>query len=250
MTEPRRLGDRYELGEVLGYGGMAEVLRGRDLRLGRDVAVKTLRVDLARDPSFQSRFRREAQSAASLNHPTIVAVYDTGESTLDGVQAIGRGAVGEAEHAEQGRGDEAVGLIVVDHQDVERIFAGDVLRVQGDGRRLDTADSGQLQPHAEGRTVARRAGGEKLSAHGGDQPVTDGQAQARPAGVFVGLGEGREDALDLFGADADAGILHVDLEPRLPVVRRMQAAAQGHGAGVAARLPVTSVTFPVCMSLR
>jgi serine/threonine-protein kinase len=86
MTEPRRLGDRYELGEVLGYGGMAEVLRGRDLRLGRGVAVKTLRVDLARDPSFQSRCRREAQSAASLNHPAIVAVYDTGESTLDGVQ--------------------------------------------------------------------------------------------------------------------------------------------------------------------
>ena len=86
MTEPRRLGDRYELGEVLGYGGMAEVLRGRDIRLGRDVAVKTLRVDLAREPSFQARFRREAQSAASLNHPSIVAVYDTGESTLDGAQ--------------------------------------------------------------------------------------------------------------------------------------------------------------------
>jgi serine/threonine-protein kinase len=85
MTEPRRLGDRYELGEVLGYGGMAEVLRGRDMRLGRDVAVKTLRVDLAREQSFQSRFRREAQSAASLNHPAIVAVYDTGENMLDGV---------------------------------------------------------------------------------------------------------------------------------------------------------------------
>src|SRR5450755_594724 len=85
MTEPRRLGDRYELGEVLGYGGMAEVLRGRDIRLGRDVAVKTLRVDLARETSFQARFRREAQSAASLNHPAIVAVYDTGESVLDGV---------------------------------------------------------------------------------------------------------------------------------------------------------------------
>ncbi|HTC69948.1 MAG TPA: Stk1 family PASTA domain-containing Ser/Thr kinase [Acidothermaceae bacterium] len=85
MTEPRRLGDRYELGEVLGYGGMAEVHRGRDIRLGRDVAVKTLRVDLAREPSFQARFRREAQSAASLNHPAIVAVYDTGESMLDGV---------------------------------------------------------------------------------------------------------------------------------------------------------------------
>jgi eukaryotic-like serine/threonine-protein kinase len=85
MTEPRRLGDRYELGEVLGYGGMAEVLRGRDVRLGREVAVKTLRVDLARETSFQARFRREAQSAASLNHPSIVAVYDTGESMLDGV---------------------------------------------------------------------------------------------------------------------------------------------------------------------
>src|SRR5579884_3085888 len=85
MTEPRRLGDRYELGEVLGYGGMAEVLRGRDLRLGRDVAVKTLRADLARDPSFQARFRREAQSAASLNHPAIVAVYDTGEDYIDGI---------------------------------------------------------------------------------------------------------------------------------------------------------------------
>ena len=79
------LGGRYELGEVLGYGGMAEVRRGRDIRLGRDVAVKTLRSDLARDPTFQSRFRREAQSAASLNHPSIVAVYDTGEDVHDGV---------------------------------------------------------------------------------------------------------------------------------------------------------------------
>jgi serine/threonine-protein kinase len=58
---------------------MAEVHRGRDLRLGREVAVKVLRSDLARDPSFQVRFRREAQAAASLNHPAIVAVYDTGE---------------------------------------------------------------------------------------------------------------------------------------------------------------------------
>jgi serine/threonine-protein kinase len=49
------------------------------MRLGRDVAVKVLRPDLARDPSFQNRFRREAQAAAGLNHPAIVAVYDTGE---------------------------------------------------------------------------------------------------------------------------------------------------------------------------
>ncbi len=73
-------GDRYQVGDTLGFGGMSEVHRGRDLRLGRDVAIKVLRADLARDPSFQTRFRREAQNAASLNHPAIVAVYDTGET--------------------------------------------------------------------------------------------------------------------------------------------------------------------------
>src|SRR3954451_9581658 len=85
MEEPRRLGGRYELGQVLGRGGMAEVYLAHDTRLGRTVAVKTLRADLARDPSFQARFRREAQSAASLNHPAIVAGYDTGEDYIDGV---------------------------------------------------------------------------------------------------------------------------------------------------------------------
>ncbi|GAA1140365.1 Stk1 family PASTA domain-containing Ser/Thr kinase [Kitasatospora gansuensis] len=64
---------------------MAEVYLAHDTRLGRSVAVKTLRADMARDPSFQARFRREAQSAASLNHPTIVAVYDTGEDYIDGI---------------------------------------------------------------------------------------------------------------------------------------------------------------------
>ena len=79
MTQPRLLGGRYELDGVVGRGGMAEVFRARDIRLDRVVAVKTLREDLARDATFQARFRREAQSAASLNHPSIVAVYDTGE---------------------------------------------------------------------------------------------------------------------------------------------------------------------------
>jgi serine/threonine-protein kinase len=77
------LGDRYEIGEVIGRGGMAEVHESRDIRLGRRVAIKILRPDLARDPDFQVRFRREAQSAAALNHPNIVAVYDTGEDRLD-----------------------------------------------------------------------------------------------------------------------------------------------------------------------
>ena len=80
MTTPRHLSDRYELGDILGFGGMSEVHLARDLRLHRDVAVKVLRADLARDPSFYLRFRREAQNAAALNHPAIVAVYDTGEA--------------------------------------------------------------------------------------------------------------------------------------------------------------------------
>ena len=73
------IGGRYALGELLGRGGMAEVRKGTDTRLGRVVAVKRLRTDLASDITFQARFRREAQSSASLNHPAIVAVYDTGE---------------------------------------------------------------------------------------------------------------------------------------------------------------------------
>ena len=84
MTQPRLLGGRYELDGVIGRGGMAEVYRARDLRLDRVVAIKTLRSDLARDPTFQARFRREAQSAASLNHPSVIAVYDTGEDTMEG----------------------------------------------------------------------------------------------------------------------------------------------------------------------
>ena len=76
---PRILASRYEVGELIGRGGMAEVHIGHDTRLGRTVAIKVLRSDLARDPSFLARFRREAQSAAALNHPAIVAVYDTGE---------------------------------------------------------------------------------------------------------------------------------------------------------------------------
>jgi eukaryotic-like serine/threonine-protein kinase len=85
MTQPRLLGGRYELDGIVGRGGMAEVFRARDIRLDRVVGVKTLRDDLARDQTFQARFRREAQSAASLNHPSIVAVYDTGEDMVGSI---------------------------------------------------------------------------------------------------------------------------------------------------------------------
>ena len=73
------LGERYLLGAMIGTGGMADVYTAQDQRLSREVAVKILRSDLAQDPSFVSRFRKEAKAAAGLNHPGIVAVYDSGE---------------------------------------------------------------------------------------------------------------------------------------------------------------------------
>ncbi len=86
MTQRRLLGGRYELDGLIGCGGMAEVYRARDLRLARIVAVKTLRAELAGDQALQARFRREAQSAASLSHPLIIAVYDTGEDVTAGAR--------------------------------------------------------------------------------------------------------------------------------------------------------------------
>ncbi|WP_343318864.1 Stk1 family PASTA domain-containing Ser/Thr kinase [Arthrobacter sp. TMP15] len=79
MSVPRVLNDRYEIGELLGRGGMADVYKAQDIRLGRAVAIKLLRADVAQDSHLQARFRREAQAVAGLNHPSIVAVYDTGE---------------------------------------------------------------------------------------------------------------------------------------------------------------------------
>ena len=79
------VGDRYELAEIIGTGGMSEVFAAEDTLLGRGVAVKMLRLELARDVSFRERFRREAANAGKLNHPSIVAVLDTGETVVDGI---------------------------------------------------------------------------------------------------------------------------------------------------------------------
>jgi eukaryotic-like serine/threonine-protein kinase len=85
-TTPHVLLDRYEVGRLLGAGGMAEVFEGRDRLLARRVAIKVLQAQFVRDPSFLIRFKREAQAAASLSHPNIVGVYDTG--TEDGTHFI------------------------------------------------------------------------------------------------------------------------------------------------------------------
>ncbi|WP_138757278.1 protein kinase domain-containing protein [Modestobacter altitudinis] len=83
MDEPGRrvLNDRYELDSLIASGGMGEVWRGRDVLLGRPVAVKLLRSEYTGDPTFLARFRAEATHAAALSHPNIAAVYDYGEVT-------------------------------------------------------------------------------------------------------------------------------------------------------------------------
>lgn len=79
MSMPDRLGGRYQLRDLLGQGGMGEVRDGWDTRLGRPVAIKVLRPELANQPDLRRRFEAEATAAATLNHPHVVAVYDSGE---------------------------------------------------------------------------------------------------------------------------------------------------------------------------
>lgn len=87
---PDLINDRYKVGEVIGRGGMATVHVGEDTRLGRRVAIKVLRPELAADDTFHERFQREAQAVASLNHHTIVSIYDTGEIKPQGPDGVTR----------------------------------------------------------------------------------------------------------------------------------------------------------------
>lgn len=75
----RLLGGRYEVREVIGRGGMADVYLGVDARLGRQVALKILKSTLSSDPTFRNRFRLEAMSASKMSHPSIVRVFDAGD---------------------------------------------------------------------------------------------------------------------------------------------------------------------------
>ena len=80
MSDNQRIiAGRYQLGNLIGRGGMADVYEGTDTRLGRVVAIKLLKADLANDPNFEARFRQEAQASARMAHPTIVRIYDAGE---------------------------------------------------------------------------------------------------------------------------------------------------------------------------
>lgn len=79
------IANRYELSSIVGTGGMSVVYAATDNLLGREIAIKMLREDLAQDANFRQRFRKEAQNAGRLNHQAIVSVYDTGETLIDGV---------------------------------------------------------------------------------------------------------------------------------------------------------------------
>jgi len=91
MSESNKIiAGRYELGELIGRGGMAEVYSGIDTRLGRTVAIKLLKADLAADSSFEIRFRQEAQASARMAHPTIVRVYDAGDEVTRDANGVER----------------------------------------------------------------------------------------------------------------------------------------------------------------
>jgi len=83
--DQRLLAGRYVVGDLIGRGGMSNVFRGVDTKLGRTVAIKVLKSTLATDPAFRSRFRQEAQAASRMAHPTIVRVYDAGEERVKDV---------------------------------------------------------------------------------------------------------------------------------------------------------------------
>ncbi len=84
VSEPRVLADRYELRSLIATGGMGQVWRAHDRRLSRPVAVKVLRSEYAGDPEFLARFRAEARHAALLGHRNVTAVFDYGETDVDG----------------------------------------------------------------------------------------------------------------------------------------------------------------------
>lgn len=89
-SDLRLLASRYQLGDLIGRGGMADVHLGTDTRLGRRVAIKLLKPSLASDPAFRTRFRREAQDAAKMAHPTIVRIFDAGEETVADFEGVER----------------------------------------------------------------------------------------------------------------------------------------------------------------
>ncbi len=165
---------RYEIGDEIGRGATSVVHRGRDLRLGRDVAIKVLRSDHDHDPAYRDRFRRQAADAAVLNHPAIVAVYDTGERPADEggepfvVMELVDGRTLRAELVEDGppvvpRAIEVAADICAaldfshKHGILHRAVCPENVMVDGAGA-VKVMDFGMSRPLQDGRASGRAAG--------------------------------------------------------------------------------------------
>ncbi|MDZ5077405.1 protein kinase [Nesterenkonia sp. HG001] len=222
MTENghRVLNGRYRIEALIGRGGMADVYLGHDLSLNRRVAVKMLRPDLARDPQFQGRFRREAQSSASLNHHNIVGVYDTGRADVE-----------DSHHAEI-----KTPYIVMEYVDgvtLRHIMHGTPTH-EGTGDVDADDEATQLQSSAEDRTVADGAPAEDGSGPDvlalGDTGRTDVEEHGAAADVGEPLRQRIDEALGrpmpepkaaeyldgILGAlsySHEKGIVHRDIKP-------------------------------------
>ncbi|MEJ5914591.1 protein kinase domain-containing protein [Pseudokineococcus sp. 1T1Z-3] len=209
----RVLADRYVLGEELGRGGMAVVLAAQDQVLGRQVAVKLLRADLARDATFQERFRREARSAAALNHPAVVGVHDVGEGALP-------------------PGHEPLPFIVMElvRGATVRELLDDRRRARGlpvSGAPEPTAAMGRRAPAGSTDATTRLAPGE--DEQGQDEQGQDEQGQDEQGRGQGEQGEGQSDGEPGVGVDLAvtitagvlsalayshrAGIVHRDIKP-------------------------------------
>ncbi len=226
MTQPRLLGGRYELDGIVGRGGMAEVFRARDIRLDRIVAVKTLRDDLARDQTFQARFRREAQSAASLNHPSVVAVYDTGEDMV---------------------GPTPVPYIVMEYvdgrtlrdllRDDRRLLPERALEItEGVLRALDYSHKNGIihRDIKPGNVMLTRAGDVKVMDFGIARAVSDAQATMTQTAQVIGTAQSQRPVLHGMPA-VRAAHRAAAVHRRLAGRDRLPARAGEPGAAVAGR---------------
>jgi serine/threonine protein kinase/Tol biopolymer transport system component len=157
LTSGTRL-HAYQITGPIGAGGMGEVYRAHDARLGRDVAIKVLPASVAGDPAALARFEREAKAIGALNHPNVVNVFDTG-----------------TEHPSTGSGQAAIHFVVME------LLEGETLRARMHGAASPTPGGGK--PAAPGSSGAKRVGLPKKKVFDIAQQIAQGLAAAHARGL-------------------------------------------------------------------